>query len=272
MSFASAGLSSLQIALISVSGGAVVAVVVAFVIGRRSGRRALEQRLGSLAARLGVDQPFHGKGGVEVALHRLEQVIEGASESVSESSADAIRLRRALDTLPQGVIVCDENGDDFFRNARADALMGGRHGDALAATAVTELLSNAWKQGAAERTLDLYGPPRRTLAVRTQIIDDGRRTLGVIAVIDDISERRRLEEVRRDFVANVSHELKTPMGAIGLLAETLLAETDPTVAQRLAAGSRPSRSASAGSSTTCSTCRASRPRRRRRASRCRCRW
>jgi len=153
---------------------------------------------------------------------------------VAESSADAIRLRHALDTLPQGVIVCEENGEVVFRNARAVGLMGGRHGDALAATAVVELLADAWKIGAADKTLDLYGPPRRTLAVRTQLIDDGRRTLGVIAVIEDISERRRLEEIRRDFVANVSHELKTPMGALGLLAETLVAETDPTVAQRLA--------------------------------------
>jgi len=112
--------------------------------------------------------------------------------------------------------------------------MGGRHGDALAAQAVVELLADAWTQGSAERTLDLYGPPRRTLTVRSQIIDDGRRTLGVIAVIDDISERRRLEEIRRDFVANVSHELKTPVGAIGLLAETLVSENDPVVASRLA--------------------------------------
>jgi two-component system, OmpR family, sensor histidine kinase SenX3 len=112
--------------------------------------------------------------------------------------------------------------------------MGGRHGDALAAEAVVDLLADAWKQGSAHRTLDLYGPPRRTLAVSTELIDDGRRTLGVIAVIEDVSERRRLEEIRRDFVANVSHELKTPMGALGLLAETLVAESDPSVAQRLA--------------------------------------
>jgi len=130
--------------------------------------------------------------------------------------------------------VCDETGEVVFRNTRAVGLMGGRHGDALAAQAVVDLLSSAWQQGAAERTLDLYGPPRRTLAMRTQLIDDGRRSLGVIAIIDDISERRRLEEIRRDFVANVSHELKTPMGALGLLAETLVSETDPAVAQRLA--------------------------------------
>ncbi len=211
-----------------------VGVVVATVHGRRSGRSALEQRLSALATRLGVDVPDHEPAGIEPALNHLEQVTDRAAEAVAESSADAIRLRRALDTLPQGVIVCDESGEVVFRNARAVSLMGGRHGDALAAQAVVDLLGNAWQQGAAERTLDLYGPPRRTLAVRTQLIDDGRRTLGVIAVIDDVSERRRLEEIRRDFVANVSHELKTPMGALGLLAETLMSESDPAVAQRLA--------------------------------------
>ncbi len=209
-------------------------IVLATFLGRRSGRHALEQRLSALAARLGVDVPDQEPRGVEPALHHLELVTDRAAEAVAESSADAIRLRRALDTLPQGVIVCDENGEVVFRNARAVGLMGGRHGDALAAQAVVDLLANAWQQGTAERTLDLYGPPRRTLAVRTQLIDDGRRTLGVIAVIDDVSERRRLEEIRRDFVANVSHELKTPMGALGLLAETLVSETDPVVAQRLA--------------------------------------
>jgi len=112
--------------------------------------------------------------------------------------------------------------------------MVSRHGDALAAQAVTEVLEDAWHEGSAERTLDLYGPPRRTLQVRARQIDDGRRPLGVIALIEDISERRRLEEIRRDFVANVSHELKTPMGALGLLAETLVSEPDPDVAQRLA--------------------------------------
>ena len=212
----------------------VLAIVLSTVLGRRAGRHSLEQRLGALAARLGADGADDNEGGVEPALHHLELVTDRAAEAVAESSADAIRLRRALDTLPQGVIVCDENGEVIFRNARAVGLMGGRHGDALAAQAVVDLLGEAWQAGEAERTLDLYGPPRRTLVVRTQLIDDGRRTLGISAVIDDVSERRRLEEVRRDFVANVSHELKTPMGALGLLAETLVAETDLEIAQRMA--------------------------------------
>ncbi|MGA7420624.1 MAG: ATP-binding protein [Acidimicrobiales bacterium] len=210
----------------------VLLIVIAAWLGRRSGRRSLQQRLTSLASRLGVD--VTNERGVEMVLSQLEQITGEAAEAVAESSAGAIRLRRALDTLPQGVIVCDENGEMVFRNARAMALMGSRHGDALATQAVTELLENAWHDGSAARTLDLYGPPRQTLNVSTRLIDDGRRPLGVIAIIDDISERRRLEEIRRDFVANVSHELKTPMGALGLLAETLTVEPDPEIGQRLA--------------------------------------
>ena len=211
---------------------AVAAVIIANQVGRRAGRRSLQQRLTALSNRLGVVAP--DDAGMEPVLSHLEKVAGDAAEAVTEASSDAIRLRRALDTLTQGVIVCDENGEVAFRNARAVALMNNRHGDALAAQAVTELLENAWQEGSAERTLDLYGPPRQTLAVRTRLIDDGRRPLGVIAIIEDVSERRRLEEIRRDFVANVSHELKTPIGALGLLAETLTVEPDPAVAQRLA--------------------------------------
>ena len=209
------------------------AILVAHQLGKRSGRRSISQRLTALGSRLGIDPP-EDETNIETALAYLEHVTGGASQAVAESSADAIRLRRSLDTLTQGVVLCDENGSVIYRNARANALMVSRHGDALAAQAVTELLEGAWHEGAAERTLDLYGPPRRTLQVRARQIDDGRRPLGVIALIEDISERRRLEEIRRDFVANVSHELKTPIGALGLLAETLVAEPDAEVAQRLA--------------------------------------
>ncbi len=211
---------------------AVLAVFIAARLGRRAGRRSLQQRLTALSNRLGVQPP--DEGGMEPVLSHLERVTGEAAEAVTEASSDAIRLRRALDTLPQGVIVCDENGEVAFSNARAVDLMNNRHGDALAAQAVTELLEGAWREGTAERTLDLYGPPRQTLIVRTRLIDDGRRPLGVIAIIEDVSDRRRLEEIRRDFVANVSHELKTPIGALGLLAETLTVEPDQVVAQRLA--------------------------------------
>jgi two-component system sensor histidine kinase SenX3 len=225
---------SQEIIFIAIAVGVCVLVgLVASLLGRRSGRRAISQRLSALGTRLGLDPP-EDENNIETSLAYLEQVTGGAAQAVTESSSDAIRLRRSLDTLTQGVVLCDENGTVIYRNGRANALMVSRHGDALAAQAVTELLEDAWHEGSAERMLDLYGPPRRTLQVRAHQIDDGRRPLGVIALIEDVSERRRLEEIRRDFVANVSHELKTPMGALGLLAETLVSEPDPEVAQRLA--------------------------------------
>ena len=218
----------------AVAAGIVVVIVLSYIFGGRHGARSLRQRLLSLGSRLGADSLMNEPRKIEDSLSFVERATESAAVAVAESSAEAIRLRRALDTLPQAVIVCDEHGEPVFRNARAIALMGNRHSDALAAQAVEDLLAATAPGNSEERTLELYGPPRSTLAVRTQSIDNGQRALGVIAVIDDVSERRRLEEIRRDFVANVSHELKTPMGAIGLLAETLLSENEPEVAQRLA--------------------------------------
>ena len=76
---------------------------------------------------------------------------------------------------------------------------------------------------------------------------------GAFLVVEDISERHRLDAVRRDFVANISHELKTPVGALGLLAETLADEDDPAVVHRLASACRTRRSAWRTPSTTCSS-------------------
>jgi len=63
--------------------------------------------------------------------------------------------------------------------------------------------------------------------------DEPLRNRG-IAVIESIAENRRIDAIRRDFVANVSHELKTPIAAMSLLAETLAGEEDPEDRNRLA--------------------------------------
>jgi two-component system sensor histidine kinase SenX3 len=215
------------------AGVLVIGIVLGILLFRRRGHRAIAQRLTALASRLAVE-PHNDDGKVESALSYLEEVTGAAHNAVSESSAESVRLRRSLDTLPLGLVLCDEAGGVIFRNTQAENLMASRYGDAIAAQAVTDVLAEGWANGMAERSIDIYGPPRRTLTIRATVIDDGRRSLGVLAVIEDVSERRRLEDIRRDFIANVSHELKTPMGALGLLAETLQVERDPAVAQRLA--------------------------------------
>ncbi|MFM8304404.1 MAG: sensor histidine kinase [Actinomycetota bacterium] len=66
------------------------------------------------------------------------------------------------------------------------------------------------------------------------LVDDTGSVIGAAAYVRDVTELRRVEAVRRDFVANVSHELKTPIGAMGLLAETFLGVDDVEVSRRLA--------------------------------------
>ena len=215
------------------AGVLLLGLLVGVLINRRRGHRAIAQRLTALASRLGVE-PHDDNGKVETALSFLEEATGAASTAVSESSADSTRFRQSMDSLPLGLVLCDESGGVIFRNKQAESLMTSRYGDAIAAQAVTDVLAEGWSNGVAERTIDIYGPPRRTLTIRATVIDDGRRPLGVLAIIEDVSERRRLEDIRRDFIANVSHELKTPMGAMGLLAETLQFENDPSVAHRLA--------------------------------------
>jgi two-component system sensor histidine kinase SenX3 len=136
--------------------------------------------------------------------------------------------------VPEGVVICDEHGVVRHRNGAAQSFAVARHGEALADLAVTDLLAAALANGPAEQSLELYGPPRRALLIRAVPLGDGPRMVGAVAIIEDVSERRRLEAVRRDFVANVSHELKSPVGALGILAETMQAEDEPAVSRRLA--------------------------------------
>ncbi|MEZ5145246.1 MAG: ATP-binding protein [Acidimicrobiales bacterium] len=127
----------------------------------------------------------------------------------------------------------DEQGETVFRNHIAASYESGRHSDALVAAAVEELIDDALAGVHANRTLDLFGPPRRTLVITATPLFAESASVGALAVIEDVTEQRRVDAVRRDFVANISHELKTPVGAISLLAETLLAEDDVEVSQRL---------------------------------------
>jgi two-component system, OmpR family, sensor histidine kinase SenX3 len=142
-------------------------------------------------------------------------------------------LVQAVDRAGQGLVVCNSEGQVVLRNAPARELMNARDGDLLAEKAVEAALGRALAGSDHEETLDLYSPTRHTLEIRAFPLGDGSPPSGAVALVDDVSELRRLEAVRRDFVANLSHELKTPLGALSLLAETLDGEEDPEVVTRL---------------------------------------
>jgi two-component system sensor histidine kinase SenX3 len=144
------------------------------------------------------------------------------------------RLITALDSVPDGVIVVDAEGREEFRNVAALRFRNARHAEAIAEHAVDQLIERARQGEVAERELPLFGPPREVLVLRALPLGDGRDAAGAVAIIHDVTDARRVESVRRDFVANVSHELKTPIGALGLLAETIVSADDVEVVRRLA--------------------------------------
>jgi two-component system sensor histidine kinase SenX3 len=155
-------------------------------------------------------------------------------ERARRDAAEAARLREALEALPHAVVVCDTNGSVVLRNRRSVDVEGGHHAAALVERAVEEVVAAAGGARPVTQTLELLGPPPRTLEVTGTPMGRADRRSGTVVLVDDVSELRRLEAVRRDFVANVSHELRTPVGAMGVLAETLVDERDPEVIRRLA--------------------------------------
>ena len=144
------------------------------------------------------------------------------------------RLRLSLDAIAQGVVMADSTGTVLYRNPYARPFTEARHGEALVEAAVAELLAEAARGRVVEREVELFGPPRRCLFVSAMPLRFEGKDYGSVALIDDITEPQRLDDMRRDFVSNISHELRTPMGALSLLAETLAGETDPEVSSRLA--------------------------------------
>ncbi len=146
-------------------------------------------------------------------------------------------LEHVVSQSPVGIVVVDTYRDVVYTNDRAREL--GLVRDRL-------LDDRAWL--AAQRTLatgedgevDLSPrkrsrPGRSGLSVRGHVrllTEDDRRF--AVVYVDDQSEHARMEATRRDFVANVSHELKTPVGAMGVLAEAILASADdPETVQAL---------------------------------------
>src|SRR5690606_36862808 len=168
------------------------------------------------------------------SLDDLERVVDEQVRARREAAATERRLAWALGALQSGVVIFDDRGDVVYSNDPRAPLLAARNSDALVNEAFTSMAAVALRSRAGEREIELSGPPRRVLNVRAVPLANHRRPAGVLVVIEDTSERRRLENVRRDFVANISHELKTPIGALAVLAEALLEEEDPEVVRRLA--------------------------------------
>ena len=178
-------------------------------------------------------------GVVVVLLGRLRSVetapppTPSVVDAAEPADGSLPRLVAALDALSLGVVVADADEVLGFQNRSAQTILSSRDARAIINRAVRELLVAAVRGEPGEREIDLFGPPRATYLIRAVPLGNGAALGGgSVAVIEDVTERRRTDQVRRDFVSNISHELKTPVGAVGLLAETLRDETDLATIRR----------------------------------------
>ncbi|WP_346620220.1 ATP-binding protein [Blastococcus montanus] len=164
-----------------------------------------------------------------------------SSDGAAVPLPEAALARRLFDLMDPAIVVVDADDAVILANPAARAL-GIVRGTRLL---VPELLalSRAARTGGSRRgdvrlPGDLVGSGPRLVGVHGVRLDSGTaRPAGPVAlVLQDVTEARRVEAVRRDFVANVGHELKTPVGALALLAEAIEgAADDPEAVQRFAA-------------------------------------
>jgi len=183
---------------------------------------------GDLNFRLDVPQSEE-LGGLAETLNQMAAQLDERISTIyrQRSEQDAI-----LGSMVEGVIAVDTSSSILLANQAAARLIG-IPSDSLIGRSLYEVVRNRHMQQLLDRALEertptegeivLHGSTERSLQIHcTALHSTGGDNIGALIVLNDITRLRRLERVRRDFVANVSHELKTPLTSIKGFMETLL--------------------------------------------------
>ncbi|MDO5038136.1 HAMP domain-containing sensor histidine kinase [Clostridium sp.] len=135
------------------------------------------------------------------------------------------RLESILKSMQSGVIAVDNEDRIITINPYAQKIFGinvdvtGKYlNDCIEDKRIKEILNN---ETVDETQVKIKKPFRRFLKIKKAIVINGYKKIGRVIAIQDITEMKRLENIRSQFVANVSHELKTPLTSIKGFAETL---------------------------------------------------
>ncbi len=227
-------------AVVAVSGGvAVIALPLVFLLSRRLTRPIEQMR--AMAGRA-ADGDFSvrapERGGAELselggALNRMSDQLNQRLQDLANEKAE---LQATLSTMVEGVLVVDAQSNVRLMNAslrRQFAL-----GDQALGRSVMEVFRHLPLQELIEQVLSdrptsalemtFFGDEERAFDVTAARLRNGTpQARGAVVVFHDITRIRKLERVRREFVANASHELRTPLAVIRGYMETLLEETPP---------------------------------------------
>jgi two-component system phosphate regulon sensor histidine kinase PhoR len=161
----------------------------------------------------------------------FSEMARRVEEKVRELSQERTQLSAILSSLVEGVLALDQEGRVVLLNPAAEGLFKVRTAqvkdrpflEALRYGPLNDALQEALtKKEPLTKEITLHSPEERVLSVQALPIDYGEGRAGVLAALHDVTELRRLERVRQEFVANVSHELKTPLTSIKGYVETLL--------------------------------------------------
>jgi len=175
-------------------------------------------------------------------IERLAEAVEGMRSllkgSIDAERADRQRLGSILASMQDGVIALDHGSRILEVNRIASVLLGigpndlGRPlGEVVRNPQFLQLFKLGKDAHASGETETTASPPRILNLLVSPLKIAGESEPGVVFVVQDVTELRRLETVRRDFIANVSHEIKTPLTAIKGYVETVLddAEMPPAI-------------------------------------------
>ena len=206
------------------------------------------RRLLARAATLGgrVSRGEAGRGDEFARLEaRLDENEARFAEQVEQLRAERNRLTAVLGGMVEGVVAIDPGRRVLHLNSVAAKWFGRSEPATAVGRPIYELSRQPEVSGALIEAMEKRRQVNSTFALARGAVDDGGPTRfelnaspllssrrdgdaveGAVAVIHDITELERLESVRRDFVSNVSHELKTPLTAIHGYVETLL-DADP---------------------------------------------
>jgi two-component system phosphate regulon sensor histidine kinase PhoR len=219
-------------ALLAALGAALAgAAAIAWVLSGRLGARvrdiaqaARRYQSGDLARRP-ID---YGGDELGVVARALDDSVHELGRRLGELARDRARMEAILGSMTEGVIVVDADGALQMANGAArqmlaldDSAMRRHYLEANRHPIVAALLAEAL-HGRVPAPRELSLPHERARTVMAYAAPaSGHQAFGAVLVLHDVSEERRVERIRRDFVANVSHELRTPLTAIRGYVEAL---------------------------------------------------
>lgn len=156
----------------------------------------------------------------------LNRVADAAETRIEELETERRHLRAVVSGMSEGILVTDSAGFAWLANSAFSEIFGIRGETAgrsplelTGQSQLEELIVSTLVNGAGSASeIQLQGQPNRHVALASTPLGEG---LGVVVVARDITNLVRLTQVRRDFIANISHELKTPLSAIRGYTETL---------------------------------------------------